>query len=452
MNINRENIDDLTAILKIEIAQADYETRVQDVLKDYRKKSKIDGFRPGTVPLGIVKKLHGKAILAEEVNKILSESLTKYIEENKLNVLGEPLPNETVQKEIDWENQNDFEFAFDIAVAPEFEVKLSKRDKIDYYEINVDGKITESFINNYRKRFSEIKQVDVVTENELVKGDLIQLDSEGKVLAEGIEVKDVLLSLEHMKEVDIKSSFKGANVNQIITFCPYNAYQNDTEISSMLKIDKEKVESIKDSEFQLTIKEISTFVDAEVNQVLFDKVFGEGTVNSVEEFEAKVKEDIKSNLSKESDYKLLLDAKDKLITKFKIDLPVEFLKRWLLLTNTNDLTKEKIDAEWDLFANDLKWQLIKDKITKENDLKVEEEEIIEYAKEVTLMQFKQYGLTSIPDEQLTQYAQQLLQNQQELRKIYEKKFEDKVIGYIKDTVKLESIEISADDFNKLFEK
>lgn len=448
MNITKENIDELNATLKIKLEKEDYEEKVNNVLKDYKKKAKIDGFRPGMVPMGLVKKMYGKTVLAEEINKILSENLTKHIIDEKLNILGEPLPSIKEQAPIDWDNQTEFEFAFDIALSPEFELNLSKRDKVTFYDIDVADDLIDKTIDSHTKFFGNSETVEIVEENEMLKGDMVQLDKDGKVLEGGISKEDVMLSLEVMKDDKIKKTFVGANVSQIMTFNLKKAYPNATEISAMLNIAKEEAEKL-DSDFQFTIKEITKFISSEINQKLFDKVYGEGNVKSVDEFRTKIKEEIKKDFDEQSNYKLLIDVKDKLVKKIKLSLPDEFLKRWLLLSN-KELTKEMLDKDYENFQKDLQWQLIKDKIVKGHEIKVTEEDILEEAKKVTLQQFRQYGMRNIPEEQLETYAKTVLEKPEDKRKVADSKLEKNIIEFVKETIKVDNKELTFDEFNKLF--
>jgi len=449
MNIVKEKTGDLTAVLKVNIAESDYAEKVDNVIKDYRKKARIDGFRPGKVPTGLIKKMYGTGILVEEVNKLISESLTNYIREEKLNILGEPLPAEN-QKTADFDTETEFEFSFDIALAPEVEVKLSKKDKVPYYDIKVDKKLLDTHIDNYARRFGEFIDVEETTDNEMLTGNFAQLDEEGNVLENGIKAEDVRITIEYIKDEEIKKSFAGKKVGDIVKFDVRKAYPSDSEIASMLKIDKEVAQNIT-GDFQFEILKVQRFDKAEVNQELFDKAFGKDVIKSENEFKAKVTEEIKSNFVRETDYRFLIDAKEKFVQKINPDLPVEFLKRWLTVANEGKFTPEQIEEEFPKFEEDLKWQLIKDRIIKDNDIKVEEKDVLEAAKEVTAAQFAQYGLANLPDEQLEQYAQEILKKDNERRNLYEKKFEDKVVDFIKDSVKLDTKEVTVEEFQKLWE-
>lgn len=449
MNIVKENINDLTAVLKVNITKDDYTEKVENVIKDYRKKARIDGFRPGKIPTGLIKKMYGKGILVEEVNKLISESLTNYIRDEKLNLLGEPLPSEN-QKTADFDNETEFEFLFDVAIAPEVEIKLSKKDKVPYYSIKVDDKLLESHTDNYTRKFGEFKDVEETTDIEMLTGNFIQLNEEGNILEDGIKADDVRITIEYIKDADIKTAFAGKKVGDKINLDVRKAYPSDSEIASMLKIDKEKAKEIS-GDFQFEIVKVQRFEKAEINQELYDKAFGKDVIKSDEEFKAKVTEEIKSNFVKETDYRFMIDAKQKFVEKINPELPTEFLKRWLTIVNEGKFTAEQIEEEYPKFEDDLKWQLIKDQIIRDNEIKVEESEVLDAAKEVTAAQFAQYGLANMPDEQLEQYAQEILKKDDERRKLYEKKFEDKVVDFIKDLVKLDTKEVTTEEFQKLWE-
>ena len=450
MNITDEKVDNLNAILKIQIGKEDYESRVGDVLNDYKKKARLDGFRPGKVPIGLIKKMYGKAVLIEEINKIVSESISKYLIDKDLNILGEPLPSDKEQKTIDWDNQTDFEFAFDLGLAPEFDMNLSKKDKIPFYEIKIDQKIRDTYTEKYTRRYGTFTPVEMAKEKEMLKGSIRQIDAEGNITENGIYAEDTSFSVEIIKDKKIKGKFVGARIKDVINFDIKKAFPNDQEIASILYINKDDVPALS-PDFQFTINEISRFENAGLNQEFFDKAFGKDKVKTVEEFEILVENEIKNNLTREEEFKFSLDVKEKTINKLEIELPVEFLKKWLFRINEGKVAKEDIDKDFEKFEKDLKWQLIKDKVIKENEIKVAEDEALDYAKKVTLMQFQQYGMTNIPDEQLEKYARELLKKEEDNKRIYEKKYEEKVIEFIKELVKIDHKEVTADEFNKLFD-
>ena len=451
MNITRENIDELNAVLKIQIEKTDYEGRVDEVLKDYRKKAQIPGFRPGKVPAGLVKKMYGTAVLVEEVNKLISDSLQNYFEQEKLEILGEPLPSENENTDIDWKNQESFEFSFDLGLSPELDIKLSKRDKFTFYQIEVDKESRDNYINNYARRFGEFQNVNEVEDDEMLTGTFNQADEDGNVLENGISKENASIALNMLKDEGIKGMFKGAKLNDIVTFDLKKAYPNETEIATLLGIEKEAVAEMQPT-FQFTITEIKKFVPHELNQDLFDQVYGENSVASLEEFEQKVEEEIKASYDKDSDYRFSVDAKKKLIKKFNPDLPNEFLKRWLFEVNKEKFTKEDIDKDYDKFVEDLQWQLIKNKIIKEQEIKVEAADVKESAKELARYQFQQYGLFNLGEEHIDNYANEILKKQDNENCFSTKVAEDKVMAFVKEAVKLDEKSISLDDFNKLFEK
>jgi trigger factor len=452
MNISKEVKGDLTAVLKIQITKGDYEPRVEKVLEDYRKKARIDGFRPGKVPAGIVRKMYGKSIMADEINKLLSENIMKYIQDEQIHILGEPIPSEKEQKPIDWENDSDFEFAFDLGLTPEFELKLSKKEKFIEYAIDPDNKLIDTYKDNYARRYGAFKICDSIEDGkEMIKGTVVELNEDGSLKEGGISVTDATLYLEFLKDEDTKKQFDKAKAGSVLSFNLRKAYPNDVELASILKIKKEQAVTV-NSDFQLTIDSISKFEKAELNQELFDKIYGEGNVTTDEQFVAKISEEISHNLSRETDYKFRLDAKEKMLGKAEFALPIEFLKRWIYSSNEGKFTKEQIDEDFPKFERDLKWQLIQNKIIKENDLKVSDEEILDFAKVYARMQFEQYGLFTVPEEHILNFAQESLKREDERRRLFERKYEDKVLEFVKESVTIESKKISPEEFDKLFEE
>jgi trigger factor len=387
MNITRENIDDLNAVLKVKVEKSDYSAEVEKVLKDYRKKANVKGFRPGMVPMGMIKKLYGKAILLDEVNKVVSESLTKHLIDEKLDILGEPLPSIETKSDLDFDNNEEFEFAFDIALAPTYELKLSKRDKINYYEIKVDDEMIQQTIESHASRNGKTEEVEVVEEKDLVKGKYEQLDTENNVVADGLLTEDSLFAVDKIEEESIRALVIGAKKDDIVDFDIKKAFTNMTDLASMLRIEKEEAEALSGN-FRFTVQSITRHIPAEVNQELYNSVYGEGTVNSEEEYREKIIAEIKESFVSSSDYKLLLDAKEKLVGKAKMTLPDAFMKRWLVAVN-KELTEEAVEKDYDSMQKDLAWQLIKNKITEEQEIKVEESDLLDFAKKSVLMQFQQ---------------------------------------------------------------
>ena len=450
MNITRENIDELNAILTVLVEKSDYEATVNDVLKNYRKKANMPGFRPGMVPAGLIKKMYGKGALAEEVNKIISKSLTEYIHAENLNVLGEPLPNIEKQTAIDWDNQSDFSFAFDIGMAPAFEVKLDKETKLPYYSIVADEDVVNKQVDAYAGRLGENKVADSVEEKDTLRGTFVQLDEAGNELVNGIFADKVVIAIDVMKDKEIKASFIGKKAGDILVFDPVKAYDNKHEVGHMLNISHEEAENLSGN-FRFTIEEVLRFEKAELTQDLFTKIYGEESgISTEEEFRARVKAEIEENFVYSSDYKFALDSREALVMKNQFDLPEAFLKRWIKATNEK-MTIEQIEADFDSFIPDLKWQLIKDKIVKDNELKITEEDVRALAKEMAAMQFRQYGLNNVADEHLENYANKMLEKEEERRKLVSRKQEDVIIATIKSKVTLDMKEISNEEFNKMLE-
>jgi len=451
MNITKENINELNATITVKIEKNDYEATVNEVLKDYRKKVNMPGFRPGKVPAGLVKKMYGKAILADEVNKMLSHNLSKYLVDEKLNILGEPLPNEEKQPKIDWETAEDFEFVFDIAVAPEVDVKLDKRKKFAYYNIDVDAEMLNKQVESYTSRFGQNETAEAAGEKDTLRGDFVQLDAEGNELEGGIKAEKVVIAIDLMKDEAAKNEAVGKKAGDVLVFDPVKVFESKHEVGHMLNVSHEEAENI-EGNFKFTIAEVLSFKQAEINEDLFKKAFGEETeVKTEEEFRAKLKAEIESNLKYSSEYKFALDTRDALVEKTSLELPEEFLKRWLKATN-NELTDEQIDADFDNFMQDLRWQLIKDRIARDAEIKIDEEDIKAGAKQVAAMQFAQYGMNNVPDEYLENYSGHILANEEERKRIANKVMDDKILESIKSKVALDEKSISYDEFNKLLEK
>ena len=450
MNISRENIDELNAILTVSIEKNDYETTVNDVLKNYRKKANMPGFRPGMVPAGLIKKMYGKAALAEEVNKILSKSLTEYIQAENLNVLGEPLPNDEKQPAIDWDNPTDYSFVFDIGMAPEIKVTLDEGTTIPYYTIAAGDEMVNKQADAYAGRLGENKVVESAGENDTVRGNFVQLDEAGNELEGGIKADKVVIAIDLMKDAEVKAAFIGKKADDVVIFDPVKTYENKHEVGHMLNISHEAAETLSGN-FKFTIVEVLHFEKAELNQDMFSKIYGEDSgISTEEEFRARIKSEIEENFVYSSNYKFAIDSRDSLLKAIQFDLPEAFLKRWIKATNEK-MTDEQIESDFDHFMIDLKWQLIKDRIVKDNELKINEEDVRALAKEMAAAQFRQYGLNNVEDEHLENYANHMLQNEEERRKLVSRKQEDVIVATIKDKVTLDLKEVSYEEFNKMIE-
>ena len=445
MNISVEYIDKVNAVLTAVVEPADYTDKYEKAIKDAKKKMNMPGFRPGMVPVGLIKKQFGISILADEVNKLLQESLFDYIRESKINMLGEPLSKEE-NNEVNLKEGESFTFKFDIAVAPEFKIELGKDDQIDYYNVDISDEMVNRQVDLYRQRGGNYEKVDSYEDNDMVKGAITELDVENPVSAE-----DVVMLPKYFKNEDQKKLFEGMKVNDVVTFNPSVAYDNnEAELTSLLKVEKEDALNHK-GEFNFQITEITRFVPGPFNQELFDTVFPGGEVKSEEEFRAKVKELIANQFQKDSDYKFVLDVRKYATEKVgKLEFPEEKLKKILLANTKGD--QEKVDAQFAKSLEELTWHLIKEQLVEQNGVKVEDEDVKEMAKEVTRMQFAQYGMLNIPDEYLENSVTEMLKKRETVDNLIDRCIEVKLGKALKEKVALKESTVSAEEFNKLFEQ
>jgi trigger factor len=450
MNITQENTDKLNAVLHVQVEESDYAERVEKVLRDYRRQAKVDGFRPGKVPMGMIKKMYHTPVLVDEVNKLVSESLFNYLKENNVNILGEPLPHKDEEQKVDFEKDREFEFKFDLGLAPELSLQVSEKDKVPFYKIKVDKKQLDEYKEQLFQRFGEFKEVDKAGKDELIKGTLVKVNKEGNEVENGMRVENVSMSLDMMKDDDQKVLFSGAAGGDEVVFDVKKAYPNDTELASLLRIDKEEVAMLEGT-FKCMIAEVMKFERAVLGEDFYNKVYGEGEVKTEEEFTKRVTDEIALNYERESEYRFMVDAREALIKKAKIDLPVDFLKRWMVETN-EQITEEQVEEDFEKYEDDFRWQLIKEYLLKQQDIKVSEEEALEAAKGMALNQYMQYGISNVPDDYLENYAKEMMSKPEEARKFYEQKGEEKLISYIKSTVKLDEKDVSSEKFRKLYEK
>jgi trigger factor len=449
MNITTENVDKLNAVLTVSVEKADYEENVNKVLKDYRRNASIKGFRQGNAPMGMIRRMYYVPVLADEVNKLVSESLFEHISKEELRILGEPLAKRDENRTIDFEKDENFEFSFEIGLSPEVSLEINGKDKFPYYKIKIDKKELEEYKENVAKRYGAFVPVDAAEKSELIKCNLFMVDENGEPVEEGIHVDEVSMALDMMKDDEQAKRFKGAKKGDEIIFDLKKAYPNDAEIASILRIEKERVPMIHGT-FRCVINDVQKFEKAEIGQELFDKIYGEGVVQSEAEFIDKLKEEMKVQYERESEYRFGIDVRETLISKAKMDLPVDFLKRWLVETNEN-MTLEQVEEEFSQYEDDFRWQLIKDHLYKVHEIKVNETEIRESAKDVARAQYQQYGIMDIPDQYLDNYADELLSKKEEARRITERKLEEKLLNFIKNTAKIDDKDISVEKFRKLFE-
>jgi trigger factor len=450
MNIQFEAPDKINGLMTITLETADYQPEVEKTLKDYRKRANIPGFRPGQVPMGMIKRQFGPSVKVDVVNRMLGEKLYEYVRENKIQMLGEPLPSDQ-QEQLDFEGDAALTFKFDIAVAPEFKAELTEKDKIDFYNIKVDDKLIDQQVEMYQSRGGHYEKVEKydADQRDMLKGDLRELDAAGNVKDGGIEVSEAVLMPQYIKVDDQKKLFDGSKLGDIITWNPRKAYpESDVEVSSLLKIQKDEVKD-HEGDFTYQITEISRFVKAEVNQELFDQVFGEGNVKDEKEFRQKIADQIAQQFKADSDYKFLLDVRAYMEKKVgKLEFPEALLKR-VMLNNNKDKGADFVEKNFDGSIKELGWHLIKEQLVSALGIKVEDDDVKAVAKEAARAQFAQYGMSNVPEEYLDNYAQEMLKKRENVDGLVDRAVDVKLTAALKGLVKLNEKSISLEDFQKL---
>ena len=448
MNITFEKTGNVTGVLTLNIEKADYEANVKKGLQTAQKKVQMPGFRPGHVPAGMVKKMYGTQIKAEEVQKLISEKLYAYIQENNLDVLGEPIAHDD---QVDIEKDDNFVLHFDLGLSPEMNVELSSNDTVDYYDINVTEEMVDAQVKRMAQQAGHPENVQTYEERDILRGILAQLDENGQPVEGGIVVESASLMPTYFKNDEQKALFNGAKVNDILVINPSKAYEgNEAEVSSLLKVKKEEVAQYT-GDFSFQVNEISRFVPAEINQEFFDAVFGEGAVEGEEAFRAKVKEGIQAQHVLDSDYKFLLDLRAYCEAKVgEVEFPNEVLKK-VMLNNNKEKGEAYVEEHFEASINELKWHLIKEKLVKANDIKLEQADVKAAAVEAARIQFAQYGMNNVPVEYLENYAEEMLKNKQQAQSLIERSIETKLVAALKNVLNLNHKAVSAEEFGKLFE-
>ena len=452
MKITFDCPDKINGLMTMVVEPADYQEKVEKTLKDYRKKAQVPGFRPGMVPMGLVKRQYGTAVKVDEVNRLMGEKLYEYIRENKIQMLGDPLPNQEKQQPQDFEKDGDLTFVFDIAVAPEFEAKLSGKDKVDYYTITVDDKLIDQQVQMYASQGGEFVKADVFSGNDTITGDLRQLDAEGNTLEGGITTESGMIMPSYFKDDDQKKLFEGCKAGDIITFNPKKAYpDNDAEVAALLKVKKEDVADLT-SDFSYQVTEIRHYQPAEVDQKLFDRVFGEGNVKDEKEFREKIAEGLKAQFAGSSDFKFMQDVRAHLEKKVgKLEFPEALLKR-IMLQNNKDKGEDFVEKNFEGSIKELAWHLIKEQIVAANNIKVEDDDVKRVAKEAIRAQFAQYGMSNVPDDVLENYAEEQLKKRENIDNFVDRAVDLKLTETLKNVVKLNEKSVSLEEFNKLMEE
>ena len=451
MKITFDCPDKINGQLTMTIEPADYQEQVEKTLKNYRKKAQVPGFRPGMVPMGMIKKQYGTAVKVEEINKLMGEKLYGYIQENKIEMLGEPLPSEK-QVPQDFEKEGDLTFVFDIAVAPEFKVELTDKDKIDYYQIKVEDKLIDDQVQMYASQAGEFVKAETFSGNDTITGDMRELDADGNTKEGGIAAEGAMVMPAYIKDEDQKKLFDGCKAGDIITFNPKKAYpDNDAEVAALLKVQKDDVKDLT-ADFSYQITEIRHFQPADVDQKLFDRVFGEGTVTDEKAFREKIAETIAPQLQQNSDYKFMLDLRQYAENKVgELTFPEALLKR-VMMQNNKDKGADFVEKNFEGSIKELKWHLIKQQLVAANNVKVEEADLKAVAKEAIRAQFAQYGMSNVPDDVLENYAAEQLKKRENVDNFVDRAVETKLTEALKNVVKLNQKEVTLEDFNKLMQE
>lgn len=450
MDVKQNTIDDLNATLTIKITNKDYNDNYEKSLKTYKKQIQMPGFRSGQIPTSIVKKKYGPSILAEEIDKLLNEALSKHITENKLNVLGNPLPVADDQMEIDWNNPGDFEFTYELGLAPEFSIELPGKDKHTYHKVKIDDSLVDKQVEDFARRYGKLSSTDKSEAKDMIMASFTELDENDKPV-EGGFVHSSTVSIEFTEDKKAQKKLIGLKAGDTLIIDPKTISKGESDMAAMLGISNE-VASTFNNNVELKVTDVKRLEPAAVNEELFDKIYGPGEVKTEKEFREKIANELSGMFEKDSDRVFKRDFAENTIKKLKLSLPDEFLKKWILSSNKNEISADQIDAEFDQYSESLKWQLIENKIIKENDIKVENDEVVSHTKELLGSQYAQYGMPVPGDDEMTKYAHNVLSNQEEARKIYDSLYDQKVLNFLKETVKIAEKEVSYDDFVKVASK
>jgi trigger factor len=452
MNVTLNKIDPVNATITVDVVKEDYATEVEKNIKDLRKNAVIPGFRKGMIPLSRIQQMYGKSVLLEEINKLVLNKLITYIKEEKLNVLGEPLPSADEQNPLDFDRQENFSFTFDLGLAPQIDIQLSKDDHLPYYLIEVTDDMIDKQIHSFKANYGTYEEVEEIEEKDMVRGILTELDENGEPKADGIYLEDAVLMPHYVKDEEEKAKFTGGKIQTTIVFNPYKAHEgHESELSSFLKIKKNEI-SDHTGNFSFEITEITRHKEAEINQELFDKIYEPGTVVTEEAFREKTKESIAQQLIPESDYKFRIDVRKYLEEKVgELKFPETFLKRWML-TSSTERTPESLEEDFPKIIEDLKFHLIKERLISDYEIKAEEADVREAAKRATRAQFIRYGINDIPDQLLENYSLEMLKKEETARQLIEESVETKLIDLLKEKLTMESKTVTAEEFQKMFEE
>lgn len=447
MKVSFDCPDKINGLLTVTIEEDDFKNDVEKELKNYRKRANVPGFRPGMVPMGLIRRQYGNAVKMDVVNNKLSEEVNKYIQDNKINMLGMPLGSEK-QTPVDLEKDAPYTFMFDIAVAPEFDIELSDKDAIDYYDITVDDKLVDQQVDGFASRFGAYQKAEEYKEGDVLKGDLRELDAEGNTKEGGVEVEGATVMPQYLKDDDQKKLFEGAKAGDIITFNPYKAYAGGAEVATLLKVEREKKDDYQ-GDFSYQITEVQHFEKHAVDQELFDQVFGKDEVKDEKSFREKIAEGVKQQLATDEDFRFLQDLRKYAEEKVgQLTYPDALLKR-VLKENNKDKDDEFINKNYEASLKDLTWSLIKNKLAEKAEVKVNDDDVKNVAREIARAQFAQYGMQNVGEEYVNNYVEELLKQRDTVNQFAERAVDEKLVAAIKPVVKLNHKEISLEDFNKM---
>ena len=441
MNISKKDINTLNAELSITVTPQDYEANVENAIKKVQKQASLPGFRPGKVPVGLIKKQHGKSILLDEVNKVLNQALYNYINENKIEILGNPIPKE--DNKVDFENQSEWTFNYELGLTPQFDVKLDNTQSFVYNTVKVDDALVEKYLKDVKRNYGKPSNPEVAEAQDVLYLDIVELDADNNIIPGGI-FKSTSVGIDRLKNESAKAKLIGAKKEDKIIINANELYDSAVDKSISLGIDKEVAESF-NANLQLTVRNIARMEDADLNQELFDKLYGAGTINSLEEFKEKIKSELALMFTQDTDRKFVEGVEKTLVEKLNITLPDAFLKRWLMAVNEKPLTKEQLEAEYPAYARTMQWKLIENKIIKNNNIAVTAEEAKEEASNYVRAQFARYG--QAPDEaEVAKIVVGILGKEQEAQKIFEGLYSKKVLDVLKTSCKLDTKEVSYNEF------
>lgn len=450
MNITQEKKDELNAVVIIDVSKSDYQPLYEKALKDYRRRVNLPGFRQGHVPMGIIKKRFGKSLLAEEINQLVNNSIRNYIDEHKLDVLGSPIPSSDHKDEGNWDQPEDFQFFFDMAIAPKFEVKITEKTKFDFHRVAVSDKMVDEQIDNLTRRHGKLSDAEVSEDNDLLLGTFVELDENDEIQEGGI-MNTSSISIEFVKDEDTKKKLIGLKPGDVAVLDPTKISSGPADMAKMLGIEAAQAETITRN-FRFNVKEVKRMERAALNQELFDKLFGKDEVTSEEDFRSRIKTDMEKMFNADSDQLFKREVMKSLEEKLNIQLPDEFLKRWIQLSNEKPLSDEELEKEYPNYARGLVWQLIQNQLIKEFELKVGADDVLEYTKDIVANNFRQYGMPVPEDEELSDYAKNALKNQDEVRKIYEQLYDVKLMEKIREISKINEIALPYDEFVEFAQK